>query len=91
MANDFASERASNRVATPLTAAVRIAVIALASMIDRSWPCDASKSRTAPWCEPYRVPWVTGEDGKTFNPTARDSAQDELGIMPRARTFSGSP
>ena len=35
MANDFASERASNRVATPLTAAVRIAVIALASMIAR--------------------------------------------------------
>ena len=49
IARSPASSRARSRVATPLTAAVRIAVIEVASMMARRLPVSASKSRTAPW------------------------------------------
>jgi hypothetical protein len=45
-----ASSRASRRVATPLAAAVRIAVISLASRIVRGTPFRGSNSTTTPWC-----------------------------------------
>ena len=46
-----ASSRASARVATPETAAVRTAVIAPAFMIARVSPVTPSNSATKPWCE----------------------------------------
>jgi hypothetical protein len=40
--------RANSRVARPETAAVRMAVMELASIIARSWPFKVSNSSTAP-------------------------------------------
>jgi hypothetical protein len=51
MARSPASGRASVRVATPLTAAVRIAVMALASITATGLPTCGSNMSTAPWCE----------------------------------------
>ena len=48
MARSPAPSRASARVATPLTAAVRMAVMLLASMTASRQPCSTSKMRTAP-------------------------------------------
>ena len=47
----LASARASARVATPDTAAVRMAVIELASITARRRPRSVSNRSTAPWCE----------------------------------------
>ncbi len=50
MPSSRASSRASNRVATAETAAVRIAVIAEAFISARTSPVSPSKSVTVPWC-----------------------------------------
>ena len=59
----------------PLTAAVRIAVIDVASMIASSRPRSASKSRTAPWCESSSVPWFPGKNVMTLSPSASEPGQ----------------
>ena len=56
MARLEASLRASSRVATPLAAAVRMAVIELASMAANRQPCSVSKRSTAPWWASNSVP-----------------------------------
>ena len=65
-----ASARASNRVATPETAAVRTAVIELASITASRLPRFVSKSSTAPWCESSSVPWFPGKTVMDFTPMA---------------------
>ncbi len=71
MARSPTSGRASSRVATPLTAAVRIAVMAVQSIIARSRPCSSSKSSTTPWCESYSVPKFPGKAAMILTPMVR--------------------
>ena len=62
IARSPASSFASRRVASPLTAAVRTAVIDVASIIARRRPRPASKSSTAPWWESMSVPSLRGKE-----------------------------
>ena len=68
MARSPASSRASARVATPLTAAVRMAVMLLASINAIRLPLRVSNSITAPWCESSSVPWLPGKTLTTLSP-----------------------
>lgn len=74
-ARSAASSRASRRVATPETAAVRIAVMELASMTASSRPRSHSKSSTAPWWESSSVPWLPGKAVMALTPTAWGEAR----------------
>ena len=61
---------ASRSVTSPLTAAVRIAVIEVASTMARSRPRSLSKKRTTPWCVSYSLPKLAGNAATTLTPTA---------------------
>ena len=60
MARSPASGRASRSVTSPLTAAVRMAVTAVASTMARSRPRWVSKNSTTPWWESNSVPKLAG-------------------------------
>ncbi len=70
MASSPASGRASRSVATPDTAAVRIAVMAAPSMRALRRPVSASKSSTAPWWVSMPRLALPGKTDTAFMPSA---------------------
>ena len=71
MARSVASARASRRVASPLTAAVRMAVMAMASISATGLPCSGSNRSTKPWCDSIAGAVVAREDGDDLDPQCR--------------------
>src|SRR5262245_23334092 len=87
MATVEASSRASARVATPDTAAVRVLVMAVPSSMAATPPCSLSKISTAPWCESNSVPWLPGKTVTSLAPnTPSPSTSTKPGMA--AKKFS---
>ena len=78
----LASSRASNRVATPETAAVRTAVIAPAFMRPRGAPVAPSKSATNPWCESRPRALLPGKIVSALSDQSAESPRRCAGIKP---------
>ena len=89
MARSEALGRASRSVATPLTAAVRMAVIEVASTMARSRPRSVSKTSTTPWWVSYSLPKLAGKAAITLTPTDSRPPRYE-GIRPSTRSPPGS-
>src|SRR5688572_14332997 len=70
IARSEASGRDSARVATPRTAAVRMAVMLLASMTAIGAPVSGENRRTRPWWESSRVPSFSGNTPMALRPRA---------------------
>ena len=88
IARSPASGRASKSVTSPLTAAVRMAVMEVASTMARSSPRSLSKNRTTPWCVSYSVPKLAGNAATTLTPTASRPPRYD-GMRPITRSPPG--
>ena len=83
MARSPASEGASVRVATPLTAAVRMAVISEASRMAVGRPCSDSKRTTRPWWDSRPAARLPGKTEITLAPNAPERPPGIMARMPR--------
>ena len=90
IARSPASGLASRSVTSPLTAAVRMAVIDVASTMARSRPRSVSKNRTTPWWVSYSLPKLAGNAAITLTPTASRPPRYD-GMSPMTASPCGSP
>ncbi len=81
MARSHASSRDKRRVASPLTAAVRIAVIAEALTTASNSPVSPSKSITPPWWASFPIAALPGKTQIAFKPNNGDGLAQKVGII----------